>query len=40
MIASVPPVILTLSAAKGKDLRLRILRSFAVSAAQDDEVNQ
>jgi hypothetical protein len=29
-------VILTPSAARGKDLQLRILRSFAVSAAQDD----
>ncbi len=29
-------VILTLSAAKGKDLKLRNLRSFAVCAAQDD----
>jgi hypothetical protein len=31
-------VILTLSGAKGKDLKLRILRSFAVSAAQDDAI--
>jgi hypothetical protein len=29
-------VILTPSEARGKDLRLRILRSFAVFAAQDD----
>ena len=29
-------VILTLSGAKGKDLKLRSLRSFAVFAAQDD----
>jgi hypothetical protein len=31
-----PYVILTLSEAKGKDLKLRILRSFGVFAPQDD----
>ncbi len=30
------PVILTLSEVKRKDLKSRILRSFAVFAAQDD----
>jgi hypothetical protein len=32
-----PSVILTLSVAKGKDLKLRIWRSFGVFAPQDDE---